>query len=193
MLQPARQYYTPEEYLWLEARAIYKSEYFDGEIYAMAGGSPNHGQVAVNIIGELHSLFKGKTCRVLNSDSRVGVQSNRFYTYPDVSVVCGSLEFVEGRTDTIINPIVIIEVLSPSTRSYDRGLKFERYRAISSLQAYVVIDSERIFIEFFRKIEDGNWLLETLTEFTSNLKLKMVEAELPLSAIYDKVEFENQS
>ncbi len=190
MLQPARQYYTPEEYLWLETRAAHKSEYFDGEIYAMAGGSPNQTQVAVNIIGELHSLFKGKPCRVLNSDSRIGVQSNRFYTYPDVSIVCGSLECVEGRTDTITNPQVIIEVLSPSTRNYDRGITFERYRAISSLQAYVVIDSERIFIEFFRKVEGGNWLLETLTVDTSILKLTMVGAELPLNAIYDKVAFE---
>ena len=189
MLQPDKNYYTPQEYLWLEKRANYKSEYLEGEIYAMAGGSPAHNQIAVNLIIDLGLAFRGKPCRVLNSDTRVAVNANSFYTYPDLSIVCGPLQFVPDHNDTITNPLIIIEVLSPSIRNYDRGLKFERYRSIPTLQAYVVVDSERVFIECYRKVEHGNWLLETLSNLVDTLVLEAAQLKIPLSlnSIYDKV------
>ncbi|HEX2915835.1 MAG TPA: Uma2 family endonuclease [Chloroflexia bacterium] len=189
MLQPAKNYYTPQEYLRLEQRADYKSEYLDGEIYALAGGSPAHNQIAVNLTIDLGLAFRGKPCRVLNSDTKIAVDVKRYYTYPDLSVVCGPLEFVPEHNDTITNPLIIIEVLSPSTRNYDRGLKFERYRSIPTLQAYLVVDSERVFIEYYRKVEHDNWLLETLTTIEAVLRLEAIAVEVPLNSIYDKVDF----
>ena len=138
MLKPRKDYFTPEEYLALEEEAEYRSEYYQGEIFAMTGGSANHNTIAVNLCRSLDEAFDDKPCQVFINDMRLLVQDNGLYTYPDLMVVCGNIKFVAGRDDTVTNPIVVVEVLSKSTGSYDRGPKFELYRALHTLQDYVL-------------------------------------------------------
>ncbi len=189
MSQIAKKYYTPAEYLALEESADHKSEYYDGEIFATSGGSANHNRIAGNIFAALNTAFKRKACEVFNSDMRVLVQTYDFYTYPDVSVVCGKIEFAKGRNDTITNPIVIVEVLSKATKNYDRGRKFDLYRAIKTLQDYVLIDQQRPYIEYFHRLADGTWALEEYEGLKEKLHLRAIEFEMSLRSIYNKVEF----
>ena len=128
---------TPEEYLERERAAEFKSEYYNGEIFAMSGGSRNHVLIAGNCQMALRSALKDKGCLVFQSDLRVHIPSNDLYTYPDVVVVCGEEQYLDNQKDTLVNPVLVVEVLSPSTESYDRGQKFEFYRSIASLQEYV--------------------------------------------------------
>ncbi len=196
MTQRARKNYTPEEYLAREKRAEIKSEYFRGEIFAMSGGSFRHNLVAGNLLTELNLQLRQKPCRVFNSDMRLLVQANGLYTYPDLAVVCGELEFPldkEGRPreDTITNPILLAEVLSPSTKNYDQGGKFELYRALPSLQHYLLVDSERIYLEHYHKTPQG-WLLRPneITPGEITLNLSGVRLKLDLVALYAKINFD---
>ncbi len=140
MVAKPQKYHSPEEYLALEETAEYRSEYYRGEIFAMAGGSANHNRIARNLLIAFDDALEGKPYEAFITDMRLYVKKNGLYTYPDVMVVCGKLEFVKGRTDTLTNPVVIVEVLSESTEGYDRGTKFELYRAVDTLQDYVLID-----------------------------------------------------
>jgi Uma2 family endonuclease len=187
MLQKQPKYYTPAEYLELEEKANYKSEYFEGEIFAMSGGSTNHNRIAVSICTLLDVAFEGKPCEVFSSDVRLLVQANGLYTYPDVMVVCGSVDYAEDRNDTITNPIVIFEVLSKSTRDYDRGKKFERYRELASLQDYLLIDQARVYIEHYHKVENGRWVLTLFNNPDTLLTLSSIGVNLAVSRIYHKV------
>lgn len=191
MVAKPQKYYSPEEYLTLEETAEYRSEYYRGEIFAMAGGSANHNRIAGNIYLGLRETLEGKPCEAFITDMRLHVKKNSLYTYPDVMVVCGRIEYVKGRTDTLTNPVVIIEVLSESTQAYDRGAKFELYRAIESLQDYVLVDQARVHVEYFHKLEDGRWLLAEFNELDAVLRLEAVEVELPLSRVYQRVEWES--
>ncbi|MCK6630505.1 MAG: Uma2 family endonuclease [Anaerolineae bacterium] len=191
MVANPQKFYSPEEYLALEEMAEYRSEYYRGEIFAMAGGSANHNRIAGNIYLELRETLKGKPCEAFITDMRLHVKKNSLYTYPDVMVVCGRIEYVKGRTDTLTNPVVIIEVLSDSTQAYDRGAKFELYRAIESLQDYVLVDQGRVHVEYFHKLEDGRWLLAEFNELEAVLRLEGVGVEIPLSLVYQRVEWEN--
>ena len=191
MVAKPQKYYSPEEYLALEEMADYRSEYYRGEIFAMAGGSANHNRIAGNLVIALQAALEGKPCETFVTDMRVLVKKNGLYTYPDVMVVCGRLEFVEGREDTMTNPVVIVEVLSKSTQDYDRGGKFQLYRAIDSLRDYVLIDQARVHIEYFHKLEDGRWLLTEFNEIEAMLKLESVDVEIPLSRVYQRVEWES--
>ncbi len=194
MAQAARQFYTPAEYLAMEEVAEQKSEYFQGEIFALAGGSLNHNLIVGNLHAELKTALKGKPCRVLMSDMRLHVRRNGLYTYPNVMVVCGKIEFVERRNDTITNPILIAEVLSPSTREYDRVKKFALYRQLDSLREYVLVDSEQVHVTLLRRAEEGApWIIEMHDDLAVVLRLASVEAELPLRSIYDNVEFEDSN
>ncbi|NET60636.1 MAG: Uma2 family endonuclease [Symploca sp. SIO2E6] len=139
-------YYSPEEYLALEEKADCKSEYIDGEIFIMAGGSTNHNQIALNFSTELNFAFKKLDYRVFMSDVRLWIPQRRIYTYPDVMVVVGEPEYHDNRTDTITNPRVIIEVLSPSTKGYDRNKKFEIYRTIPTFEEYLLIGENLGFV-----------------------------------------------
>ncbi len=192
MVALPQKYYSPEEYLALEELADYRSEYYRGEIFAMAGGSANHNRIARNLVIALETELEGKPCEAFITDMRLLVKKNGLYTYPDVMVVCGKLQFVKGRTDTLTNPGVIIEVLSESTKDYDRGAKFELYRAIETLQDYVLIDQSRVHVEYFHKLEDGRWLLTEFNELEAVLKLESVGMEMPLSQIYQRVEGESE-
>lgn len=206
MLQPSRPFYTVEEYLWQEQRAEYKNEYFDGVIYAMAGGSVEHSQIQSNLILELGILLRNSDCRVLTSDLKVGVESKAdlkgrgsrqkgkdFVTYPDVSVVCGALEFYKADEFTIANPLVLFEVLSPSTRNYDTSTKLEQYQRIPSLKAYIMVDSEQVWVRSWVRIGDENrWILEEpLEDLDDVLRVEVLNAEIPLRLLYARVEFNN--
>ena len=191
MVAKPQKYYSPEEYLALEEATDYKSEYYQGEIFAMSGGSANHNRIAKNLVIALEVALESKPCETFITDMRLLVKKNGLYTYPDVMVICGQLEFAEGRTDTLTNPIVIVEVLSKSTQDYDRGAKFELYRAIETLQDYVLIDQARVHMEYFRKLEDGRWLLQEFNQLEAILRIEAVGVEIPLSRVYQRVEWES--
>jgi Uma2 family endonuclease len=191
MVAKPDKYYTPEEYLILEETADYRSEYYKGEIFAMSGGSANHNRIAGNVYITLREALEGKPCETFITDMCLLVKKNGLYTYPDVMVVCGKLEFVKGHTDTLTNPVVIVEVLSESTQGYDRGAKFELYRALETLQDYVLIDQSRVHAEYFRRLDDGRWLLTEFNELEAILKIEAVGVEIPLSRVYQRVEWES--
>ncbi|MDE3091871.1 MAG: Uma2 family endonuclease, partial [Chloroflexota bacterium] len=151
MIHPSQQLITPEEYLAREAQAEYKSEYHDGELFAMSGGSVNHNQIAFNVAKAFDRLLTPKPCRIFMNDVRLHIPRSTLFTYPDVMVVCGKIEFVPKRDDTVTNPIVIVEVWSDSTKAYDRGEKFAMYRQIPTLQEYVMIDQTKPYGEHFRR------------------------------------------
>lgn len=189
MFQRRKRTYTPEEYLASEEKADYKSEYYDGEIFAMAGGSYNHNIITGNIYAALHQFLAAKPCTVFTSDMRLLVEQNGLYTYPDVMVICGQARFVPNRTDTIANPVFIAEVLSKSTQEYDRGFKFESYRSLDSFQDYLLIDQERIHLEYYHKQADDQWLLTELKSTAQTLNIRSISFEIPISQIYQKVDW----
>jgi Uma2 family endonuclease len=159
----------------------------------MAGGSANHNRIAGNFHTALNVAFDGGPCEVFISDLRLQVKRNELYTYPDVMVVCGQLNFVAHRTDTITNPILIVEVLPDSTEGYDRGKKFEFYRMIPSLQHYLLAAQDRVHLEYFYKMADSRWTLQEFNDLQETLKIPPLALEIPLSRIYSRVEFEESS
>ncbi|MFB9295371.1 Uma2 family endonuclease [Persicitalea jodogahamensis] len=188
MTAQPKQKYSPEEYLQLERAAEYKSEYYRGEIFAMAGASRNHNRIVGNLNGLFYNFLLAKPCNFYPSDMRVHVPANGLYTYPDLLVACGQEEYLDDETDTLLNPKIIIEVLSKSTGSYDRGDKFEMYRSIPTLMEYVLVDSRRVKAEVWRK-EEGTWLLAIETnDLESNLELKSIDFTLSLHDVYNNTE-----
>ena len=187
MSLPAKQWISPEEYLQFERAAETKHEYFNGEIYAMAGASLQHTTIITNTIIVLGLQLRGGSCRVLAQDMRVKVSDTGLYTYPDLLVVCDGARLEDGRRDTLLNPSVIIEVLSPSTEAYDRGEKFAHYRRFESLREYLLISQDRYRVERFVRNND-QW---TLTEFSgpdARVTLESIGCELPLAEIYESLE-----
>jgi Uma2 family endonuclease len=183
---------SPEEYLTIERAAEYKSEYFAGEIFAMAGGSPSHNLIASNVIRELGTQLKRRPCKVYSSDQRVKVAATGLYTYPDVMVVCGKEQFDDEIKDTLLNPTLLVEVLSESTEAYNRGKKFEHYRRIPSFREYLLIAQDRCRVEQYVKQDDGRWLFSEVSDRQSVIKLPSLNCELAVAEIYDKVEFESE-
>ncbi len=183
-------YYSPEEYLALEEAADYKSEYIDGLIVPMAGGSTNHNQIAVNFSTELNFAFKQLDYRVFMSDVRLWIPKRRIYTYPDSLVVAGEPEYFNQRNDTITNPKVIIEVLSDSTQGYDRGGKFEIYRTIPTFEEYLLISQSRMHIEQYSKTANKRWSLQEYDEEDEMIHLTSVGFQVAIADIYHKVAFE---
>ncbi|MBI5303088.1 MAG: Uma2 family endonuclease [Chloroflexi bacterium] len=193
MVLAMKKLFTPEEYLAMEEVADYKSEYFQGEIFAMSGGSADHSTITSNCITGLNLALKAKPCRVFESNMRLLVRRHGLYTYPDVMVVCGKVEFVPGRNDTLTNPVIIVEVLSPSTREYDRVKKFALYKPLDSLREYLLVDSEQIHVTHLRRADPGSaWTIEMYDDLQSILHLDSVGCDLALAQIFDKVEFETQ-
>ncbi len=189
MEQPKR-LYTPAEYLALEAAADYKSEYDNGQIVALAGGSSNHNLIAINVASSLNVALEARPCRVYGSDMRLSVEHSGLYTYPDVMVVCGRPRFLEGRTDTVENPVLIVEVLSASTREYDRIKKFARYKQLESLREYLLVDSEQVHVTRLAKLEPSDkWTIEMYDDLDAAAHLDALDLELPLRRMYSKVEF----
>jgi Uma2 family endonuclease len=186
MLRTRKKKFTVKEYLAMEEVAPYKSEYYRGEIYALSGGSLDHSVVQGNIIRELGTLLEAMPCRVLTSEIRVHVAASDLYTYPDAAVVCGRVQFLSRRNDTILNPMVIVEVLSPSTRDYDSGAKFEMYKGIPSLQEYLLVDAEKEHVMCYLR-RDDEWVVDIYEGPKAICRLRSVECAIPLAKIYAKV------
>ena len=180
---------TAEEYLEEERRAEYKSEYRDGVIVAMSGGSRAHSVITVNITAEVRARLKGKPCQAFSNDMKVRSGIGELYSYPDLSVVCGEPRFHDDHTDVLLNPTVIVEALSPSTEAFDRGRKFARYQRIASLMDYVLIAQDEPRVERYARQEDGQWLLSIAVGLEAVLSLPSIDCSLPLSEIYDRVPF----
>ncbi len=194
MATPAAQtYLTPEEYITLERKAIpdaetVRSEYVNGKIIAMSGASRAHNLITSNISGELRNLLKGSECETYANEMRVSTPSTLSYFYPDVVVVCEEPRFEDDVFDILLNPIILVEVLSPSTEVYDRGEKFRHYRQLSSLQEYILVAQDKICVERFSR-QENNWILTDFQNIEERLPLISVECELPLHEIYDRVTF----
>ena len=186
----AKQYYTPEEYLELEATAEYKSEYIDGQIIPMAGASINHNRISLNLSSGLNFACRNQNYEVFMGDMRLWIPQKLIYTYPDVIIITGEPEFFNNRTDTITNPQVIIEVLSKSTKSYDREDKFAAYRTIPTFQEYLLIDQNRIHVEQFFKTGKKRWTLCEYDAEDGNISLETIPFEISLQDLYNKVKFE---
>ena len=179
---------TPEQYLEQERKAEYKSEYVNGRIYAMSGVSKEHSVISIHITSALDAQFKGRECNVYGSDMSVKVNETGKYAYPDVSAVCGESVFEDDVLDTLTNPFVIVEVLSPSTEAYDRGAKFAHYRRIPTLQEYVLVAQNQAMVEKYTR-QGEQWALTEYTGMGAVLDLISVNCHIPLREIYDKVTF----
>jgi Uma2 family endonuclease len=188
MATAALTYYTPEEYLALERHAEFKSEYIDGRIVAMTGASEPHNAITGSFYVALYTRLRSGPCRVYIGDMRVKIGSGRRYTYPDLLAVCGDRIFADGVRDSLTNPGLIVEVLSPSTEAYDRGEKFQHYRAIESLQEYVLVSQDRPLVERF--VRHGEfWTLSAIGGLDAEVELTSVGCTIPLREIYENVEF----
>ena len=185
----AQSYISEEEFWQLEAGAQLKHEYFDGCIYAMSGGSNRHSAISSNALAFLLIQLRGRSCRALNSDQAVKIESNGLITYPDVSVHCQPARFEGAGDRALLNPVVLIEVLSPSTASYDRGQKFRYYQQIASLRDYLLIEQNFLQVDHFHRLENGSWLLQTLTNLDDEIALESINCTLQLRDLYDGVEF----
>ena len=185
----ARTYLTPEEYIALERKATLKSEYLSGEIFAMSGASNAHNLITMNTANGLYNQVAERGCRVYASDMRVGISAGTSYFYPDIAVICDKPRFEDDVFDTLLNPQVIIEVLSTSTEDYDRGEKFDRYRQLESLQEYILISQDQIQVEHYLR-HGEQWVPSELRMREDVLTLPSIGAELSLNHIYRFVELE---
>lgn len=180
---------TPEEYLALERTADIKSEYLDGEMFAMSGASRWHNLITGNLTGELSTQLKKCPCEVYSSDLRVHIPATGLYTYPDVAVVCGEPRFEDEQLDTLLNPRILVEVLSPTTEGYDRGKKFEHYQSIDSLAEYLLVDQTRPRVEHYVRQDGNQWLLTVFEGLQATVTLPSIQCGLALAEVYDKVAF----
>ena len=187
---PKISYYSPQQYLQMEREANYKSEYFQGEIFAMVGASFNHNIVNENCSVLIGSFLRKKPCQSFSRDMKLHIPANTLYTYPDLMIVCGDKKFVDGEKDIIMNPVIIIEILSKTTEAYDRGDKFALYRSIPSLREYVMISSTSIRAEVMRKESDlGLWFLASEADsLEGSIQIKNIDLEVSLSDIYEETE-----
>jgi Uma2 family endonuclease len=182
-------YVTPDEYLAAERLSDYRSEYLDGGVYPMTGGSINHIRIVSNLTAELNVQLRGRRCDVLPTEMKIRLQESRKFFYPDVTVVCGEPQFHDNRRDIILNPDLLIEVLSPSTEAFDRGAKFRAYQTIESLKEYLLVSQEKPLVEQYIRNGEGKWTYSAAEGLESSLALPSIECTLNLSAVYDKVDF----
>src|SRR5438445_187745 len=178
---------TEVEYLAVERAAEFKSEFFEGEMFVMAGGTPQHSLIGTNLAAEFSNRLKTPASVPYNSDLRIKIQATGLYTYPDLSVICGPLQFAEGTDDTVVNPTLLIEVLSDSTEGYDRGKKFEHYRQIPTLQEYLLVSQKEPRIEQFIRQPDNHWLLMEAAGLEKSVELPSLQITISLSEIFLKI------
>jgi Uma2 family endonuclease len=186
-------YYTSEEYLELEVNSQERHEYIDGEIIVMTGGTPNHNKIAGNFYAALNFALKRQPYQVFVTDQRLWIPEKGIYTYPDVMVVDGELQLQEGRKDTITNPLIIAEVLSNSTKSYDKDDKFAAYRTIQTFQEYILIDQYKVHIEQYFKTDKKRWIFVEYDDFNETISLNSINFEIAIADIYDKVNFKQET
>lgn len=191
MDRKTKPYITPEEYLEIERQAEYKSEYYNGEMFALAGAGFSHNVILSNLAIFLGNQLKGKNCFQFINDMRLYIHAYSLYTYPDIMIICDDVKFLDDKKDTVLNPLLIIEVLSKSTESYDRGKKFEFYRSIPSLKEYIMVSSDRPLIEVYSKDEKNQWFLTDEKNLKSSKQIYSLNIQIPLKEIYLKVNFEN--
>ncbi len=184
--------YNADEYLALEESAEYRSQFYDGDIFAMAGASRKHNIAAGNIYANLHFQLRNRPCEIYQNDMRVKVSEN-FYTYLDIVIVCGEPQIEREHGENLLNPIVLIEVLSPSTEKFDRGEKARLYRLMPSLKEYVLVSQDKSYIEHFVRQENGGWLLTEIAKMTEVLPLPTISCELNLSDIYARIDFSEET
>ena len=182
-------YLSAEEYLEAERKAEQKHELMNGKIITMTGASLQHNRIVRNLISNIDGFLKGKSCEVFPSDLRVNIPSTNSFTYPDVTIVCNKPELLDDQFDTLLNPSVIIEVLSPSTESYDRDNKFFTYQQITSLKEYILVNSSSVMVHTMVKKDDGLWKIETITDISASIVITTISQTILLNDIYDKVDF----
>lgn len=182
-------FYTPEQYLEMERNAPFKSEYVSGQIYEMAGASEQHNTINVNVSSALRQHSRGRPCRVYANDMRVRVSPTGLYTYPDVIVVCGERYFEDTQGDTLINPTVLVEVLSSKTEAYDRGEKFAHFQRLESLSDYILVAQNRPRVEHFVRRGNQQWLLSVAEGMEATVEIASIGCSLSLSDIYEDVDF----
>ena len=182
--------YTQGEYLEIERKALDKSEYYQGDVFAMSGASWNHNIISGNFLAVLHQQLKGKSCRPFSSDLRIHIPLSTLYTYPDLVVVCGTPEFLDNEFDTLLNPTFIAEVLSASTMDYDRGKKFQFYRSIPTLKEYWTISSLEYHLEKYVKNNDNTWTFSETINPIDQLLIATLQVTVPLAELYEGVKFQ---
>ncbi len=187
--QLAKKTYTVDEYLELELASETRSEYRNGEIIPMTGGTPNHNEIAVNLLAFLKPALRGKPYRLFSADQRLWIPDLKIHTYPDVMVAAKPLEMQTGRKDTITNPCFIAEVLSRSTQNYDRSEKFAAYRTIDTFQEYLLIDQYRIHVEHYVKTAVNQWLFSEYDDPNIAIALQFLELEILIADLYDNIDF----
>lgn len=180
---------TPEQYLEAERSADFRHEYYNGHIYAMSGGSYQHAQIIGGLVRELGNALKKRPCSVVPRDLRLRVSPDGLYTYPDVVVICGDPRFADDRRDTLLNPVLIAEILSPSTEAYDRGFKSAQYRTVESLEEYALVSQAEARVEVFRRQTGGHWLLSEAVGLEAVCHFESLDCAIPLAEIYAKVTF----
>jgi Uma2 family endonuclease len=188
--QPEIKRYTPEEYLEFEVTSDLRHAYIDGEIVLMTGGTPNHNDIASNLVASLKQALKGKPYRVFILDQRLWIPAMNLYTYPDAMVLPRPIELQSGRRDTVVNPYLIAEVLSESTKNYDRGEKFLAYRTIPTFQEYLLIDQYRIHVEHHVKTAEHQWLFSEYDDPAIALSLSTFDIEIQIADLYEDLELE---
>uniref|UniRef100_B8HN82 Putative restriction endonuclease domain-containing protein n=1 Tax=Cyanothece sp. (strain PCC 7425 / ATCC 29141) TaxID=395961 RepID=B8HN82_CYAP4 len=189
--QPEIKHYTPEEYLEREIGSDLRSEYHNGEIIPMTGGTPEHNEIASILNAALRVSLRGQPYSVFVADQRLWIPEHQLYTYPDVMVVPRPIERQAGRTDTITNPVMIAEVLSNSTKNYDRGEKFLAYRSITTFQEYLIIDQYRPYVEQYSKTDAHKWIFTEYNDMESCILLSSISCEIRLADLYEGIEFES--
>ncbi len=189
MQQAAKKYLTPEEYLALEDAAEYRSEYYQGEVFAMAGGSSDHNLIIGNFFDGLRDIRKTGRCRAFFNEMKIWIEQAETFTYPNLAIICGKPNYYAGRKDIVTNPLVLIEVLSDSTKSYDRGEKFEIYRSLPALREYIVVNQYAVQVQQFYREAPFRWILTEYREMDNILKFSSFDFQIPVRDIYDGVEF----
>lgn len=180
--------YSPQEYLALERAAQQKHEYFNGEIFALAGASERHNLIVVNLVAAIHAQLKGTACKVYSNDLRLKVTATGLYTYPDVVALCGDAHFDDDQRDTLLNPQLLIEVISKSTEGYDRGEKFAHYRRVESLAEYLLISQDKYRIEQYVRQPDNQWLMSEVSKLEERIELPSIKCTLLLNDVYDRLQ-----
>ncbi|MEA5555066.1 Uma2 family endonuclease [Nodularia spumigena] len=189
-IQTQKRQYTPEEYLQIEEKSEYKNEYLDGEIVPMAGGTTNHNEISLNFCTNFKFRMRGKNYKIYMGDVKLSIPRYRIYAYPDVMIIPGEPIYEGTGTTTITNPVIIAEVLSKSTESYDKTSKFRYYRSLPTFKEYIMIDQYEYFVEQFYKNNDGQWVLTEYETQDAVLSLQTIDFQISLSDIYEGINFE---
>jgi Uma2 family endonuclease len=187
--KPVEQIYSPAEYLMMEEQSDIKHEYHHGRIIAMTGGTLNHNEIIGNFYTYLKIALRNQPYKIYMNDVRLWIPEHQLYTYPDIMLISGEPVLAENRQDTILNPSLIVEVLSKSTKNYDQGDKFDFYRAIADFQEYILIDQYRCYVQYFRKTGVGEWLMKEYDQQTDTLQLGIIDLQIQLSEIYTGIKF----